>query len=213
MKTRTSSNVSRKAPQGREGEVSTQSPAKRYEVIKLGVDTHGGQYTFARMIDQLGMQPPQSMAPDCFIEFLKKQQALAKRVVMVYEAGPYGFSLYRQATEMGVECLVCAPERLSRGASASMTRSTPGSCSIVWIVTWRATMRRCVWCGRRASSRRWKGEGGHPTLRGEKGGGEKGDIPPYQEGRGEGGHPTLPGGEKSGGRKWGDASGTQIVSA
>ena len=34
---------------------------------------------------------------------------------MVYEAGPYGFALYRQAVEMGVECLVCAPERLSRG--------------------------------------------------------------------------------------------------
>jgi len=79
------------------------------------VDTHGGQYTLARMIDHLGCQPPQQLSPDAFLEFLKKQTTLARRVVMVYEAGPYGFSLYRQATALGVECLVCAPERLSRG--------------------------------------------------------------------------------------------------
>jgi len=106
---------SRKAPQGREGGVSTQSQQKRYELIKLGVDSHGAQHTFARMIDHLGCQPPQSLPPDAFLEFLKKQVALAKRVVMVYEAGPYGFSLYRQVIALGVECLVCAPERLSRG--------------------------------------------------------------------------------------------------
>jgi transposase len=118
MKTNTSAERSRQATQGRGGEVSTaseQSQEKRYELIKLGVDTHGGQYTFARMIDNLGCQPPQALTPDMFLVFLKKQQTLARRVVMVYEAGPYGFSLYRQATELGVECLVCAPERLSRG--------------------------------------------------------------------------------------------------
>jgi transposase len=111
----TSSNRSRKAPQGREGQVSTQPQAKHYTLIKLGVDTHGGQYTFARMIDQLGAQPTQKLTPDAFVEFLQKQVTLADRVVMVYEAGPYGFALYRQAIAMGVECLVCAPERLSRG--------------------------------------------------------------------------------------------------
>jgi transposase len=84
-------------------------------LIKLGVDTHGGQYTFARMIDQLGAQPPQKLSPDAFGEFLGKQLSLARRVVMVYEAGPYGFALYRQASALGVQCLVCAPERMSRG--------------------------------------------------------------------------------------------------
>jgi transposase len=113
--TNTSTKRSRKAAQGREGEVSTATEQKRYELIELGVDTHGQQYTFARKIDNQGFQPPQEMAPGKFLEFLKKQLTLAKRVVMVYEAGPYGFSLYRQATELGVECLVCAPEKLSRG--------------------------------------------------------------------------------------------------
>lgn len=115
MKTNTSSNVSRKASQGREGQVSAESSPKPFELIKLGVDTHAGQYTFARMIDHQGPQPPQRLCPEAFLDFLQKQLTLAQRVVMVYEAGPYGFSLYRQATALGVECLVCAPERLSRG--------------------------------------------------------------------------------------------------
>jgi transposase len=84
-------------------------------LIKLGVDTHAGQYTFARMVDHQGMQPTQSLGPAAFVEFLARQKQMARRVVMVYEAGPYGFSLYRQAVELGVQCLVCAPERLSRG--------------------------------------------------------------------------------------------------
>jgi transposase len=114
-KTQCNGKRSRKASSGREGGIPAQSQQKRYELIKLGVDSHGAQHTFARMIDQLGCQPPQSLTPEKFLEFLKKQVAMAKRVVMVYEAGPYGFSLYRQVMALGVECLVCAPERLSRG--------------------------------------------------------------------------------------------------
>src|SRR5450432_1738385 len=123
MKNKTVRQISRKAPKGRVGQVSTGQrvladhcgASGSMEVIKLGVDTHAGQYTFARMIDNLNAQPPQSLAPDVFLQFLARQKSLARRVVMVYEAGPYGFSLYRQASELGVECLVCAPERLSRG--------------------------------------------------------------------------------------------------
>ena len=126
MKKHNASQSSRKASEDRAERVSIKldkqqdpaagdGPLKRAELIKLGVDTHAGQYTFARMMDHGGMQPVQSLSPEAFLQLLKKQQTLARRVVMVYEAGPYGFSLYRQATELGVECLVCAPERLSRG--------------------------------------------------------------------------------------------------
>lgn len=121
---------SRKASEGRADRVSAHSldqgdscgaggdgaaVVATVELIKLGVDTHAGQYTFARMVDHLGMQPTQALSPEAFVKFLARQKAMARRVVMVYEAGPYGFSLYRQAVELGVECLVCAPERLSRG--------------------------------------------------------------------------------------------------
>jgi len=131
MKKRTSPKSSRKASEVRAERVSNpqdklspqdqacpdvpKGPAASIELIKLGVDTHAGQYTFARMVDHLGMQPTQSMSPEDFLVFLAKQKKLAQRVVMVYEAGPYGYWLYRRAVELGVECLVCAPERLSRG--------------------------------------------------------------------------------------------------
>jgi transposase len=106
---------SRKAAQGREGEVSTNPSSKRCKLILLGVDTHGKQYTFARKIENLGIQPAQKLSPAKFLGFLGKQVALARRVVIVYEAGPFGYTLYRQASKLGVECLVCAPERLDRG--------------------------------------------------------------------------------------------------
>lgn len=111
----TTHNLSRKASHGRGERVTTQPNPPHCQLIKLGVDTHAGQYTFARMIDNQGSQPPQKLAPEAFLQFLQKQLSLAQRVVMVYEAGPYAFALYRQATALGVECLVCAPERLSRG--------------------------------------------------------------------------------------------------
>lgn len=126
MKKHNSCKSSRKAPDGRAGRhptkaipVATETAAgksgKSAELIKLGVDTHAGQYTMARMLDQSGIQPTQSLSPEAFLRFVEKQRSLARRVVMVYEAGPYGFSLYRQVVKLGVECLVCAPERLSRG--------------------------------------------------------------------------------------------------
>lgn len=131
MRKNTSSKSSRKASEVRAERVSNpqrkadsqdkasgalpKGSAALIEVIKLGVDTHAEQYTFARMVDHQGSQPTQSMSSDDFLAFLAKQKTLAQRVVIVYEAGPYGFWLYRQAVALGVECLVCAPERLSRG--------------------------------------------------------------------------------------------------
>jgi transposase len=111
----TSPQNSRKASGVRVERLSNDQPIQVHQVIKLGVDTHAGHYTVARMIDHSGIQPAQKMTPDQFLKFLEKQQTLAKRVVMVYEAGPYGFALFREVTALGIECLVCAPERLSRG--------------------------------------------------------------------------------------------------
>lgn len=49
------------------------------EVIKLGVDTHQNSYSVARMFDNAPPQPSQNMAPETFLEFVKKQKKLAKR--------------------------------------------------------------------------------------------------------------------------------------
>ena len=84
-------------------------------LIKLGVDTHKHSYTVCRMIDNGLPQPPQNMAPEAFVAFVKKQKKLAHRIVVAYEAGPFGFHLHRQLTAQGVECLVTAPRNWDEG--------------------------------------------------------------------------------------------------
>ena len=112
----TSSESSRKASQGRGERRSTKSAQSvsiaaaeavpLAEVIKLGVDTHQNSYSVARMFDSALPQPAQNMTPETFLEFARKQKKLAKRVVVAYEAGPFGFHLQRQLTALGIECLV-----------------------------------------------------------------------------------------------------------
>ena len=41
---------------------------------------------------------------------VEKQCERAEQVVVVYEAGPLGYSLYRKLKGCGVECYVCAPD-------------------------------------------------------------------------------------------------------
>ena len=41
--------------------------------------------------------------------YVEKQQELAKEVVVLYEAGPLGYKLYRELKASAIECLVCAP--------------------------------------------------------------------------------------------------------
>lgn len=113
----TSSQNSRKASQGRGERHSTraaqsqviaaaEASAPPAEVIKLGVDTHLNSYSVARMVDSSAPQPAQNMSPEAFLKFVAKQKKLARRVVVAYEAGPFGFHLYRQLLALGVECLV-----------------------------------------------------------------------------------------------------------
>src|SRR3984893_6778627 len=42
--------------------------------------------------------------------YVAKQTTLAEQVVVVYEAGPLGYILYRKLSALGVLCYVCAPD-------------------------------------------------------------------------------------------------------
>jgi len=44
----------------------------------------------------------------------KRLQSKARRVVVVYEAGPCGYGLYRQLVQKGFDCMVCAPSLIPR---------------------------------------------------------------------------------------------------
>ena len=53
------------------------------------------------MIDHQGMQPAQKLSPAEFTAFVQKQLSLARRVVMVYEAGPYGLPCTARSANWG----------------------------------------------------------------------------------------------------------------
>ncbi|MGY6164002.1 IS110 family RNA-guided transposase [Paraburkholderia strydomiana] len=44
----------------------------------------------------------------------KRLQSKARHIVVVYEAGPCGYGLYRRLTDKGFDCMVCAPSLIPR---------------------------------------------------------------------------------------------------
>jgi transposase len=80
-----------------------------HEKIQLGIDVHLDRYVVVRQIDGGAPQPPQRFSPAQFLEWAKKQMALAKRVYSCYEAGPFGYSLHRKLTALGVTNYVVRP--------------------------------------------------------------------------------------------------------
>lgn len=80
--------------------------------ILLGIDVHAEQYTVTRKVDDQLPQPAQRFSPAQFIGWVQKQQSFAREVICCYEAGPLGYGLYRKLLELGVRCLVIAPQNL-----------------------------------------------------------------------------------------------------
>src|SRR6266487_4445387 len=89
-----------------------QAASKKYQSIKLGIDWHADQYRVVRIIDGAGPEPAQRFMPTAFLGWAKKQLGLAERVYSCYEAGPGGFVLHRQLTELGVTDFVVHPVNL-----------------------------------------------------------------------------------------------------
>src|ERR1017187_9681540 len=79
------------------------------QVIKLGIDVHLDRYVVVRQIDGGAPQPPQRFSPRQFLEWAKKQTALAQQVYSCYEAGPFGYRLHRKLKELGIINYVIRP--------------------------------------------------------------------------------------------------------
>jgi transposase len=93
----------------RAGAASGDSASLPPQVIKLGVDVHLDRYVVVRQIDGGAPQPPQRFSPSQFLDWAKKQAALAQRVYSCYEAGPFGYSLHRKLAGMGITNYVVRP--------------------------------------------------------------------------------------------------------
>jgi len=96
-------------------EVSRSHP---HEQIKLALDVRAASIVVVRMVGGAKPQPPQSFERAAFLEWAKKQKALAKEAVSCYEAGPTGFWLHRRVTALGIRnyvvCPTCLGERHGR---------------------------------------------------------------------------------------------------
>src|SRR5258708_27316663 len=83
------------------------SKAKR---ILIGVDAHLKSYEAASKIDNGAVGVAQSFrSKEAFLLYVEKQREQAEEVVVLYEAGPLGYTLYRELKASDIECLVCAP--------------------------------------------------------------------------------------------------------
>jgi hypothetical protein len=85
--------------------------APRAQRIVLGVDAHLRSYQVARKIDNAAIGTVANFrSQEEFELYVERQRRQAEQVVVVYEAGPLGYVLYRALKARGVECYVCAPD-------------------------------------------------------------------------------------------------------
>jgi transposase len=88
---------------------SCESGPPEHQIIKLGIDVHLDRYVVVRQIDGGAPQPAQRFSPSQFLDWAKKQAALAKQVYSCYEAGPFGYSLHRKLVGFGITNYVVRP--------------------------------------------------------------------------------------------------------
>jgi transposase len=91
-------------------ELKNEKSAKAKRIL-IGVDVHLRGYQSARKVDNgvIGAVATCQSEAELLL-YVAKQRQRAEEVVVVYEAGPLGYTLYRKLTASGVLCYVCAPE-------------------------------------------------------------------------------------------------------
>jgi transposase len=91
---------------------SPSSQTKRYGILKLTQDVHA--HFFVSCLQEEGQQPkaPRKLDPQAHLRWVAQLVAQSEKVYSCYEAGPTGFSLHRQLTDLGVENIVVAPTSL-----------------------------------------------------------------------------------------------------
>ena len=79
--------------------------------IVIGVDVHLRSYYAARKIDNAAVGTVARFgSQEEFLLFVERQARQAEEVVVLYEAGPLGYVLYRALKAQGVQCYVCAAD-------------------------------------------------------------------------------------------------------
>src|ERR1700751_3597907 len=125
------------APAALTQEIKNQKAPKAKRIL-VGIDTGLGNNQASRKVDNAAIGPVQNLRSETEMAlYIDKQLELAEEVVVVYEAGPFGYGLYRQLTARGAKCLVCAPDstqqkRKRRRPRAGAVRGPKGPAPTVW---------------------------------------------------------------------------------
>lgn len=78
-------------------------------VIKLGIDAHASTYVVVMKIDSSSPLRAKRMKPDAFLLWVKELTRQCDSLHSCYEAGPFGYSLHRKLTAMGIDNHVIRP--------------------------------------------------------------------------------------------------------
>src|SRR5215469_9117172 len=79
--------------------------------IIIGVDVHLRSYYAARKVDNAAVGTVAKFGSQQEFElYVERQRQQAEEVVVLYEAGPLGYVLYRALRAQGVQCYVCAAD-------------------------------------------------------------------------------------------------------
>ena len=98
------------APTAISQEQNSQKRAKAKRIV-LGVDVHLKSYQAARKIDNSLIGPVAKFRSQTeLLLHIEKQLKLAEEVVVLYEAGPLGYVLYRTLEARGIRCYVCGSD-------------------------------------------------------------------------------------------------------
>jgi transposase len=85
--------------------------APKAKRIAVGADVHLRGYQAARKVDNAAIGAVANLrSQEELLLYVEKQCEQAEEVVVVYEAGPLGYGLYRALEARGVKCLVCVPD-------------------------------------------------------------------------------------------------------
>jgi transposase len=158
MHTKTTSQAGRESVTG--AQTHTQPQSRKVADIKLSVDVHAAKYKVCRQLGDLPLQPVQTFTPEAFVSFAIKQLTLGQKVWCCYEAGPTGFWLHRQLTQLGIQSLVVVAARLdaygrkvnddrhdARALGHKLSRYVAGeieALAVVYVPTLEAEQRRAL---------------------------------------------------------------------